>query len=466
MTVLVEKKRPKALISRRRLLPDTVTIDGVRWGVDVVEAGPAPTLGAGLVAPDGTTTLAGPIDAAFRPPRQGCGISNQVTGNVTATYGATVIDLTDNAPAMLTAAHAVGRSNQAKAGESIIQPGFAANAGTQPIGTLKRYVPLQDGTEVDAALAGFASGIGNTTAVANDLMPEISPTHPAVGMTIAGNNYGFCYLTVAETTRTQLNFKFPNATSASNCTKAPTVGMKLEKVGRTSAYSSGTVMSIGNTIKVDAGSPVGQITIKNVIFVPFFSLLGDSGSIACEGGDGKTYPDFGLIPCPLLGTIGSYYGFDLTSENALADQLRDSYLMQSPVGRLLIQGTYMNSQMVKDRLAGKTPTTEEQYYAQQFHTRYRDFIANVITDPTSTATVTEQHLRDTVFIMDGLSQSVLTAEEAKAAWTMYDQVLVKMLGMNRTQMIAFMNNDALAQQVYTALKAVPTVDMTPSAPFE
>src|SRR5215831_17594657 len=37
---MVVRKRPEASISRLRLLPRTVDVDGRAWGVDVVEAGP------------------------------------------------------------------------------------------------------------------------------------------------------------------------------------------------------------------------------------------------------------------------------------------------------------------------------------------------------------------------------------------------------------------------------------------
>ena len=38
--VMVTKKRPAAYLSRSRLLPRTVDVDGESWGVDVIEAGP------------------------------------------------------------------------------------------------------------------------------------------------------------------------------------------------------------------------------------------------------------------------------------------------------------------------------------------------------------------------------------------------------------------------------------------
>ncbi|MEU8343475.1 hypothetical protein AB0C74_17395 [Spirillospora sp. NPDC048832] len=467
VTVLVEKKRPAALVSLRRLLPENVEVDGVRWGIDVVEAGPAPSVGVAQ-SPVAPTLAAGPISEEMRPPRQGCSISNQVAGAGTGTYGATVVDLTDNTHGLLSCNHVIGRMNAGQPGEAIIQPGFADTSARSPIATLKRLIPIDAtaGTDTDAAVAQLASGIGATDLVARDLMAAIGPSHPAVGLIVAGNQAGGCYMTVMDTVLTGLNVRLLGATSGSTATKAPEVGMHLEKVGRTSAYSSSTVMSIGNTVRVDTQSSLGVVEYHDLIYAPRFCLAGDSGSVACEGGDGKTFVEVPASQCPFLANVGTYYGLDLVSENDLADQARDEFFAQSVTGNLLIQATYLNAEVVKDRVKDKTATEDELYYAQEFHQRSRDFVAEVIADPTSTATVTQAQLDDTTFIVDGLTQTLMTPEEADAAWVLNDEVLSQTLGMNRTQMIAYMNDQAVAKKVYDTIAAVPTLELHPQIPLE
>lgn len=121
---------------------------------------------------------------------------------------------------------------------------------------------------------------------------------------------------------------------------------------------------------------------------------------------------------------------------------------------------------MKNRVEGETATEDELYYAQEFHQRSRDFVADVIADPTSTATVTQDQLDDTTFIVDGLTQTLMTPEEADAAWVLNDEVLSQTLGMNRTQMIAYMNDQAVAKKVYDTIAAVPTLELHPQIPLD
>src|SRR5262249_6504074 len=67
VTVLVARKRPEALLSRARLLPKSVDVDGTLWGVDVVEGGPfslhRSPAGADVAARDALANAPLPRDA-------------------------------------------------------------------------------------------------------------------------------------------------------------------------------------------------------------------------------------------------------------------------------------------------------------------------------------------------------------------------------------------------------------------
>lgn len=473
VVVLVTKKRPEALVSRRRLLPRSVDVGGTSWGIDVLETGPPPTLSAqARAAVTGSRraarAVAEPVKERMRPPRQGCSISNYVAGPGPGTYGCNVRDLTDGRVCILSCNHVLARNNEGLPGEDILQPGVpdgppdpAANA----IATLTRFDPIDpvNGTDTDAAIARLdrqEPGTGYTDLVARDLMDPISPDHPAVGMVVGQNFVGHSYLTWVDTVLDRLNVELVAATDDSTATREPEVGMHLEKVGQASGYSSSKVVATNLRTTFVVPGIGDSVPYYDLIYVMSFSLPGDSGAIACEGGDGETFvePDINL-PCPVLGTVGSYYQLPLAGDEDLSDQLRDEFMAQSLVGNLLISATYVNAQVVVDRLEGQQASGPEVSYAQEYYARYRDFIASVLTDPSSTAVVTQEHLDDAAFMAWGLAQTVLTAEEAGAAFALHEEVLANTLGMNRQQLIDYMNDAAIARRVYEILAAVPTLEL-------
>jgi hypothetical protein len=93
---MVTDKLPAGALSRRRLLPAGMKVDGVSYGVDVVEVGPVfASAGAARSRPDAIETT-GPITGKFTPPKQGVGISNiNAPSSDDGTIGCFVFDLTD-----------------------------------------------------------------------------------------------------------------------------------------------------------------------------------------------------------------------------------------------------------------------------------------------------------------------------------------------------------------------------------
>src|SRR5262245_61569140 len=96
VVAMVVKKLPAGAVSRSRLLPRTVEVDGRHWGVDVVEVGPltlASARGADAAAPN----VGGPITGTFRPLVQGCSISDYEGPQAdTGTLGCLVRDTSDH----------------------------------------------------------------------------------------------------------------------------------------------------------------------------------------------------------------------------------------------------------------------------------------------------------------------------------------------------------------------------------
>ena len=470
VVVLVAKKRREVLVSRRRLLPRTVEVDGTTYPVDVVQGGPFSVGAQSTVAPP-SSKPADVITERMRPPLQGASISNIVDGPVAGTLGLFVIDNKDDTVCVLSCSHVLARLGRGNVGEAILQPGGYDGGGSgDKIATLKRWAPLGE-TGVDAAIAQLTDQSAYTLEVAHNLMPPVSAEHPVVGMVVAGDGFGNSLLTQMDTTLAALDVRLP-ISGAGNPTTLPCASsgssrigiaqaeflMNIEKVGRTTGYTSSMIAGYG--IWAEVSTPVGPVIYKDLIWTLFFSQPGDSGSVVFAGGDGRTLviPPFFLF-CPVLAVLGTYYNLPLTDNNTLADQARDEFFLQTITGKMLVELTYVNSQQIVDRLQNRTATPTEQQYAYSYYTKYHDFMANVLGDPNSTEVVTQENLDDASFVITGLLQShVLNNDEANVAYTLHDQCLKPTLGMNRQEVQAYMNNPMVAEQVYEAVAMAPGIE--------
>jgi hypothetical protein len=463
--VLLRKKRPAAHVSRRRLVPTTVDVDGVACAVDVHQTGPIGHGATPSSAPADVRTLGQPITELMRPPRQGASIGN-LGLRKTGTLGCFVQDNTDRTICILSANHVLAVVNQAPPGSAIVQPGTddgGSDSGNE-IAQLKRFVPLVNEGSVDAAIAQLenqTSGSGYTTAVAHDLMAAISPSHPAVGMCIANDTTGSSYLTPVDTVLAALNVSLLGGPGA---VALPELNTNIEKVGRTSGYTSCPIRGIGVDLFITYGDQI--MRIRDLFWATQFNIPGDSGSIACVGGDGDTPvdPSQDGSTCPTLGAAAEYYNVPLTDDEALSDQVRDDFLALSKVGRLMIAITYANADTAIARWTarvGGQGQAIEQAYAPSYYAKYHDYVATLLGDPTSTAVVTDENIHDIQTIISGeIEVGEFTKDEAKAASYLFNNVIVQTSGMNRQQLLDFMNDDAVYQTVYDQLAAVPTIELT------
>lgn len=145
--------------------------------------------------------------------------------------------------------HVLADNNVAHVGDHITQPGNADKGvvNKDTIARLYRWVPInfQGINLVDAALAEVEEGLNWSKYV----VPFVSKI---------GYPDGF--------------------------TKA-TLSMDVEKSGRTTGYTQGTIISINETIKVNY--PSGPVVFKNQIRTTSMSKSGDSGSCLFERGSRK-----------------------------------------------------------------------------------------------------------------------------------------------------------------------------------
>jgi hypothetical protein len=439
---LVRKKRRAALVSRRRLLP--ATLGG--HGVDVVETGEFRFSGATKAA------AATPIAERFRPPVQGGSVGSLADGTL-GTLGCLVRDRTDGSICVLSANHVLANFGAAAPGAAIVQPapldGGAAEANT--VARLKRSIPLtQDGPNTaDAAIAQLEPGIGVSSTVARNLMAPISATHPAIGLAFLASVHGGTFMAKIDTVLEQLDVELLTA----NSTAVAVEGRRIEKVGRSSGYTSSVVLDTTATVVVDG------YRFTDLIYAQRFSLVGDSGAVVCEGGNGKTFTPLPAIACRMLGAAGAFYDLPLAGDNALADQARDEFLGESLVGNLVVQLVYKNLDLAVNRLEAATASPEEKAEARRFYDKYRTLVASVLGDPASPVALTQEHLDDVRTIFAGISPDLVTLAERQALWVIFDDVVAQALGKNRAQLLEHMNDLAVYQQVVTSLREIPGLDV-------
>jgi hypothetical protein len=236
----VEHKLPREAIPREFLLPESIR--GVK--TDVIETGrfraflPAPPLG----------------QTRLRPAMPGCSIGFQFgdaeSGSLMAgTLGAVVE--TGGVRYILSNNHVLANENALPVGSPVYQPGLldGGNAATDRIATLTRFVPLNSGGAnlVDCAIAQVDNGAVDPT-----ILPQI------------GRLTG------------------PDPIDATD-------GMKVEKTGRATGYTTGAVTDVSANISVEFD--IGLLNFADQILIKSaggpFSDSGDSGSLVVDVASGR-----------------------------------------------------------------------------------------------------------------------------------------------------------------------------------
>ncbi|GAB3409863.1 hypothetical protein [Flindersiella endophytica] len=462
----VAKKRPEAHVARTRMLPQHVDIDGTRYGVDVIEAGPfrtGPAVAGGEPMVRNAANTAWqplqPILDRLRPALEGAQIGNEA-GIGAGTFGCLVRDRTDGTLGLLSNNHVLANLNGSVAGRAILQPAFDANLANT-IANLKRYVPVgftqaTAGT-VDCAIAQVTDPALVSKNVAFGLMPPISSAHPAVGLLFAGDSYANIMICDMGQVLSQLNVDL----LATSAVRTATLGMNVDKVGHTTRYTASKVAGLDFTLEIQHGMPGLPATywIKGVHLVAYAGWAGDSGSVVCAGGnaDRPVYTKAG--PCFAFPNIPNMYDLPATATAAFGDRIRDEFLALTPVGRLLIQVLYLNSDKVISRTSGVEASDAEKIYANNLYTKYRTFMEQALNAPDDPRFVfTQEHYNDTNQALYGFSLRA-TREEADAANKLYTQVLNRAIGMTYRQLLAFMSDISVYNEVYNILAVVPGVVM-------
>ena len=260
LKVLVYDKMPVSALSVQDLIPKE--LDGIK--TDVTGVGRV----FALQSPTGR----------HRPAFPGISVGHYA---VTAgTFGAVVRDTRNNSRLILSNNHVLANSNNAAAGDAILQPG-SADGGRNPqdrIAVLERFVKLQfkgggapgggSGCRLAQFTASFlnffAAMVGSNTRVTAVQANAVNLVDAAVAKPVTDSLITDDILKVGQ---------------VQGIVEAA-IGMKVKKSGRTTGYTEGQINILDTTIEVGYG---GQTAVfEHQILASAMSEPGDSGSLVLD----------------------------------------------------------------------------------------------------------------------------------------------------------------------------------------
>lgn len=289
VVVLVQQKRPLAALSAEDVIPRE--LDGVR--TDVYEVG--------YIQAQQSTP--GPRDR-HRPTIPG-GVSIGHYKVTAGTLGAMVKDRTTGERFILSNNHVLANSNEALVGDPILQPA-AIDGGRQPgdvVARLERFIPLNylDGPvnppEPDEPggpppsgcdVADFLVNLSNLLAGisgSEKRLQAVSRAQVTGEAAQVQDNLADCAL-ARPVDPTMFSDEIRHIGQITGA-KAPSLGMRIRKVGRTTDYTESNVTLLNATINVAFNTTQGPRTARftGQTICEVMSQGGDSGSLVVDAGE-------------------------------------------------------------------------------------------------------------------------------------------------------------------------------------
>ena len=435
LVVYVARKVSPDFLPLSRLLPRRMYIGGDYVEVDVVETGPLYPLA---------------FTGRERPATLGISIGNANEASA-GTLGAVVIDNTDGSQCILSNNHVMARQNAAALGEMIVQPGLfdAGNSPADDIAFLKRFVMIgATGNTVDGAIAQMQRS-AVIDEVHNKIISVATPDHPAVGLLFAGS----CNRTIMNpitNVLNQLNISLPTA----NSTVRAEIGMNVEKVGRTTEYTTSSVMEIDATVTIPYN--FGNATFDNQITTAWLSNAGDSGSLVYRGGDGGNVDQCGV--CGTTSAASRMMGVDLNREQQMASIVRDQFLRHTRIGRWAIDLFNTNEDRALKRLAETKIEDTDRDHARKMYDKYREEAYSLFAQgEKSDRTLTENHMKDAKTALKR-AEKYLKKDELHAANELLELAQKHAMGKNVREVLALLNDEKLEKQVSEIVSKVKFID--------
>ena len=262
VVVSVSRKLPKSQLTDQDLIPKT--LDSIK--TDVQE------LGVFRALQTDTTESLNPRDRR-RPavPGISCGHINVSAG----TFGCVVRRGEDLF--ILSNNHVLANSNKATKGDAIIQPGrYDGGTSGDQIATLEDWVPLNLGVQestcpwakaVAELLNALAQTLGSNSRVAAfQEKPAENVVDCAIARPLSPDLIGLAIMRIG----------IPNGVGVGS------LGMQVQKTGRTTGYTSGKITQVDVTVQVDYDGQMVQFVDQ--FMATGMSAGGDSGSAVLDMG--------------------------------------------------------------------------------------------------------------------------------------------------------------------------------------
>jgi hypothetical protein len=440
VVIYVMRKVSSRFLPTTRELPRRLFIGGSHIEVDVVETGPIYPL-----------TFA----ARTRPAPSGISIGHPL---ITAgTLGCLVTDDSDGSLCILSNNHVLANHNAAMPGDAIIQPG-TFDGGRRPadeIATLKRFISIAStGNAVDAAIAQVTSPDDVANRMMNDLMPAPTPDHPAVGLLFAGGCNRTFMNPIDEVVR-KLGIAFP---AGADSVDVADIGMNLEKVGRTTEYTTSTVLEIDATVTL--AYDFGLATFDGQIATAWMSSGGDSGSVVCRGGAGGNLDMCGVGGCVITSVASDMLGVDLSEHRQAEKEFRERHLSQTRIGRYAINLFFINEERLVNRARQAQVSEEDRAYARGLYHEFSGQILEFMAQPQeSNVRLSQEHLtrmRQTLQI----AKRYLTEEEAEVADELF-ALGSQARGLTGGEILQLMNHEGLYRRVIELASRIEFLQQPP-----
>jgi len=459
----VAKKRKPGHLRSDEMLPPTLDINGTTYRVDVVEVGEAVSF---TFPPDWT------YSTLTRPLRPGISVGNSTStspggGFFLGTLGCFVRDKNGDV-AILSNAHVLANLNNLDPrNNQITQPIPDLDSHGLPLNTVASLINYTQWSQsvlannvADGAFARLVDQASNAYSETpiNNRIGAPSPTHKAAGLFFAGNEHCSAgWICKIHNVLAALGVSMMTPGSSLNAGEYLFLS-NIEKVGARSGYSSTQIDDLSATVKVrmETGR---TITFKDCLGTGRMGWPGDSGSLVCIGGTGADWAPLNNPEgdCTILGSVGQMYNLPLTTDIAFADRIRDDFLSMTRLGSLLIDLFYLNAAVVQSRSETSATNDFEKAGARSLYDKYHNFVQGALDNPRDPAFVVKQeHLDDTAQAINGAALH-MTSDESQALADIYNQVIVRTLGMTYDQLLTFMNDRTVYDSVLNRLSTVPTI---------
>lgn len=442
LVVYVMKKLPASEVPPSLLLPKKVYVGNDAIDIDVVETGPFYTQA---------------FTAKERPAPSGISVGHP---DVSAgTLGCLVEDNTDGSLCILSNNHVLADANAASSGDATLQPG-AGDGGSAPgdvIGKLKRFVTVDcSGTnQVDGAISEVGDDTDVVAQFKNNLMPYPGPDHPAVGLLFAGSPARTLLNPIDQVIR-QLDISF---LAGSGAVGEAELEMAVEKVGRTTEYTTGQVTEIDVTASVGTYE-CGSATFEDQIATCPMSCGGDSGSVVCEGGSGECEDmDCG---CGTSTTAARVFGVDVSLDRAVEKEFRQRYLGRTLVGRYAIDLYFLNERTFVRRFETalrEEGKKEEEHveFGRHLYEKYAADLREAMLQPDrSDLRLTSEHLEQAREVL-GRAKQHMSREEVRAAEELLE-LAQEAVGKNVREILEMLDSEELHERVVRIVSSVPSIE--------